>query len=169
MEDGRILTEVTAILYHLNEQGAGPALPRSGLDGTEALTWCSIFSSGVHPPFSVYIFQPRISDDEQNFPRLKQDARKRAWAMLSYVESRLSQDGTVLNQGPGLLDSYAFVFYFWGLKSELPVRELTRYTRLAQAQVKRPAVIQALVSEGLGHVPQLILQGALPTAQSENA
>src|SRR5690606_21301999 len=81
---------------------------------------------------------------------------KRGHDMLRYVDARLSSGGSVLDQGATLLDAYAFVFFLWGLRAQLPVTKLENYKRLAQAQVERPAVLRALKEEGLDQVPELI-------------
>jgi glutathione S-transferase len=39
------------------------------------------------------------------------------------------------------------VFYGWGVRAELPVKELANYTALKERMLKRPAVKKVLVSE----------------------
>jgi glutathione S-transferase len=48
-----------------------------------------------------------------------------------------------------VLDPYAFVFYVWGVRRELPVAELAHYTALKERMVKRPAVQRVLADEGI--------------------
>ena len=39
-----------------------------------------------------------------------------------------------------VVDPYAFVFYTWGARRELPVGELKNYTAFKDRMLKRPAV-----------------------------
>jgi glutathione S-transferase len=48
-----------------------------------------------------------------------------------------------------VLDPYAFVFYTWGVKRELPVAELKNYSALKERMAKRPAVQRVLADEGV--------------------
>jgi glutathione S-transferase len=48
-----------------------------------------------------------------------------------------------------VLDPYAFVFYVWGIRRELPVAELANYTALKERMAKRPAVQRVLADEGI--------------------
>jgi glutathione S-transferase len=48
-----------------------------------------------------------------------------------------------------VLDAYAFVFYTWGVKRELPMAELKNYTALKDRMLKRPAVQRVAADEGV--------------------
>ena len=48
-----------------------------------------------------------------------------------------------------VLDPYAFVFYVWGIRRELPMPELKNYTALKNRMLERPAVQRALADEGV--------------------
>jgi glutathione S-transferase len=48
-----------------------------------------------------------------------------------------------------VLDPYAFVFYTWGVKRELPVAGLKHYTALKDRMVQRPAVQRVVADEGV--------------------
>ena len=48
-----------------------------------------------------------------------------------------------------MLDAYAFVFYTWGVKRELPVAELKNYTAAVQRMAQRPAVQRVMADEGV--------------------
>jgi glutathione S-transferase len=154
---GEVLTEVGALLRYVDEQSERPTLPRSGLAGARCLEWMSLLASGVHIPFAMRINPARFVDEESCFEELRRDGRERGFEMLRYVDARLNPSGTVLQNGPTLLDGYALVFFLWGLRAKLPVGELPRYKRLAQNQMHRAAVRTALQREGLSSVPELVL------------
>jgi glutathione S-transferase len=44
-------------------------------------------------------------------------------------------------------DPYALVFYGWGVRAELPVKELAAYTAFKERMLKRPAVRKVLERE----------------------
>ena len=46
-----------------------------------------------------------------------------------------------------VLDPYAFVFYTWGVRRELPMAELKNYTAFKDRMVKRPAVGRVVEDE----------------------
>jgi glutathione S-transferase len=54
-----------------------------------------------------------------------------------------------LSDGYSVLDPYAFVFYVWGVRRELPVADLANYTAFKDRMVKRPAVQRVLADEGI--------------------
>jgi glutathione S-transferase len=48
-----------------------------------------------------------------------------------------------------VLDPYAFVFYSWGMRRELPMTELKNYTALRDRMLKRQAVQRVVADEGV--------------------
>jgi len=48
-----------------------------------------------------------------------------------------------------VLDAYAFVFYAWGIRRELPMGELRNYTGAKDRMLKRPAVQRVVADEGV--------------------
>jgi glutathione S-transferase len=46
-----------------------------------------------------------------------------------------------------VLDPYAFVFYTWGVRRELPMGELTHYTAFKDRMLARPAVQRVVEDE----------------------
>jgi glutathione S-transferase len=46
-----------------------------------------------------------------------------------------------------VLDPYAFVFYTWGVRRELPMAELKNYSALKDRMLKRPAVGRVVEDE----------------------
>ncbi len=156
LADGRVLTEVGALLHYVDDHLVVPTLPRSGWQQVRTLEWLSLFASSVHTPFAMWIRPARYTDEETAHAALKHDGLRRGWDMLEYVEKRLSDGGTVLESGFSLLDPYALVFFFWGLHAKLPVQRLARYKLLAQKLMDRPSVRQAFDKEQLQGVPELV-------------
>ncbi len=61
-----------------------------------------------------------------------------------------------LGDGYSVLDPYAFVFYTWGVRRELPMGELKNYTAYKDRMLKRPAV----AARGGGREAQGVTIGA---------
>jgi len=149
LADGTKLTEVSAVLPYLNELSEDKSLfPRDSVERAEAASWLSFLSSQVHPTFMSFYHPERLIEDEGACAAMRAAPPLRFLEMLRQVESRLSEEGRALSSGPSLVDSFALVFYLWGLKMELPLTELPRYSRLVQAQLARPAVRAAMSEEG---------------------
>jgi glutathione S-transferase len=156
LADATVLSEVAAILQYIDGQMSEPTLPSVGLARARVAEWLSLFASAVHIPFAQRYNPRRFTDDESIHEILRRDGLKRGHEMLKYVDSQLSAAGTVLASGPSLLDSYALVFFLWGMRGKLPVAELPRYKSLAKSQVERSAVRRALHEESLGYVADLV-------------
>ena len=54
-----------------------------------------------------------------------------------------------LTDSYSVLDPYAFVFYTWGVRRELPMSEMKNYTAFKDRMVKRPAVAKVLSEENV--------------------
>jgi glutathione S-transferase len=153
VEPGVILTETPALLGYLADQlPALELLPKDPLQRARANEWMSLFSSSVHISFVTHFRPARYTADEAAMAALKVDGKQRFFAMLQHVEARLPEQGYIFGERFSLVDSYAFVFYLWGRRIELPVEQLPRYTRLASAVMARPAVRRALEQEGFAHL-----------------
>ena len=48
-----------------------------------------------------------------------------------------------------VLDPYAFVFYVWGVRRQLPVAEFRNYSAFKDRMLKRPAVQRVVADEGV--------------------
>jgi glutathione S-transferase len=48
-----------------------------------------------------------------------------------------------------VLDPYAFIFYVWGVRRELPVGELRNFTAFKDRMMKRPAVQRVVADENV--------------------
>jgi glutathione S-transferase len=54
-----------------------------------------------------------------------------------------------LSDAYSVLDPYAFVFYAWGVRRELPMAELRNYSALKDRMLRRPAVQRVVADEGV--------------------
>jgi glutathione S-transferase len=54
-----------------------------------------------------------------------------------------------LSEKYSVVDPYAFVFYTWGLRRELPMGELANYTAFKDRMLARPAVQRVVADENV--------------------
>ena len=149
--DGKPLTENVAILTFL-----GGGFPQKGLWPKEtwsqamllsALGWCS---STLHPAYAHLIRASRYSDDAAAQETIKVKARESLGEYLKQVDSWLGMTPKwMMGQQYTVGDPYLFVFYRWANRNGFPVKELTHYTRHANAMLARPAVKKVMADEAI--------------------
>ncbi len=137
LEDGSVLTENTAILSYLAlrfpEKQLLPKDPGAQARCISHLAW---LSNQVHPSFTHINRPERFADDVSTHPALKETGRKNFWAK-QWVEGAQFT----------ICDPYTVVFYGWGTRIELPVKELKNYTAWKDRMMQRPAVMKVLQKE----------------------
>lgn len=148
LDDGSVLTENTAILTYLGlrfpDKGLIPADPVAAARSIAMMAW---LSNSVHPAFT-HIFRPeRFCDDENAFPAVKSAGKKNFWAALQEIDGLVAGKTWMQGEQFTACDPYALVFYGWGKRIELPVKELTHYTAWKQRMIERPAVRKVLERE----------------------
>jgi glutathione S-transferase len=150
---GVILTETPALLGYLADSAPErELLPRDALGRARANEWMSLLASAVHVAFITYYRPQRYTDDPAALAALKLDGKQRFFDLLRHVELRLPREGHALGERYSLVDAYLSVFWLWARRFELPVLELSRYSRLVSTVLPRPAIRRALEQEGFGHL-----------------
>ena len=146
LDDGSPLTENTAILPFLGKRfGLWPADP---VKEARALSFIGFGASSVHPA-NTHVRRPeRFTDDKSAFPGLQAAGRKTYHDFMKQIDGMLA-GREWLSDKYSVLDPYAFVFYVWGVKHELPMVELKNYTAHKDRMLKRPAVQRVVADEGL--------------------
>jgi glutathione S-transferase len=146
--DDEVLTENTAILTWLaRTYPQANLMPRDPLGEARCISMMAWLSNTVHPCFT-HVFRPyRFSDDESAHAGIQAAGRKSFFANLEEID-RLLQ-GKQWQQGAQFTtcDPYALVFYAWGYRAEMPVRDLKNYTAWKDRMLQRPAVRKILERE----------------------
>jgi glutathione S-transferase len=144
LDDGSVLTENTAILPFLGKRfGLWPSDP---LKEARALSTIGFFAASVHPAHAHIGRPERYTADQSAFPGIKDMGLKTFHAYLKEIDGRLAGREWLGDQY-SVLDPYAFVFYTWGIRRELPVAELKNYTAFKDRMVRRPAVQRVVADE----------------------
>ncbi len=144
LDDGQPLAENTAILPYLGKRfGLWPVDP---LTEARALSLIGFFAASVHPAHAHVSRPERYAADPTVFPALKQRGLETFHGYLKQIDGMLA-DRTWFLEKYSVIDPYAFVFYTWGIRRELPVRELKNYTAFKDRMLTRPAVRRIVEAE----------------------
>lgn len=142
------LTENTAILTYLAKTcPEANLMPKDALGEARCISMMAWLSNTVHPCFTR-VFRPyRYSEDESAHPAIKAMGRTSFFANLEEIDRLLH--GKEWQQGAQFTtcDPYALVFYAWGFRAEMPVRDLKNYTAWKDRMLQRPAVRKILERE----------------------
>lgn len=146
--DGKILTENTAILTYLAKTFPEKKLmPADAFEQARCLSTMAWFSNIVHPSYSHYMRPERFAADAAAQPSVKETGKKSFWANCQEIDSLLEGRDWIMGKEFSVADCYALVFYGWGLRAELPMKELANFTAFKERMLKRPAVKKVLESE----------------------
>lgn len=146
LDDGTPLAENTAILPYLGKRfGLWPTDP---VKEAQALSIVGFFAASVHPAHAHIGRPERYTDDKSAHPGIQAMGKKTFHDYLKQID-RMYAGREWLSDKYSVLDAYAFVFYVWGVKRELPVSELKNYTALKDRMLKRPAVQRVVADEGV--------------------
>ena len=144
--DGSPLAENTAILPFLGKRfGMWPTDP---LKEAQALSIVGFFATSVHPAHAHISRPERYTEDKAAFPGIQVMGKKTFHEYLKQIDAMYA-GREWLSDKYSVLDPYAFVFYTWGVRRELPVAELKNYTALKDRMAKRPAVQRVVADESV--------------------
>jgi glutathione S-transferase len=146
--DGAILVENTAILTYLAKKfPAAKLLPADPLAEARCISTMAWFSNTVHPSFTHINRPERFADDPAVHPNLKETGRKNFWANVQEIDSLLKGKDWMMGTQYTVCDPYALIFYGWGVRINLPMKELAAYTAFKDRMLLRPAVRKILERE----------------------
>src|SRR5438270_1290347 len=146
--DNDVITENTAILTYLARSFPDKNLmPKDLLGEVRCISTMAWLSNTVHPCFT-HIFRPeRFSADESAHAGIKEAGKQSFFANLKEIDGLLAGKQWIQGAQFTTCDPYALVFYAWGSRIELPVRELKNYTAWKDRMLQRPAVRKILERE----------------------
>jgi glutathione S-transferase len=144
LDNGEPLAENTAILPYLGKRFG--LWPTDAAAEAKALSTIGFFASSVHPAHAHVGRPERYTADTSAYPGIKDMGLKTFHGYLKQTDALL--DGREwLSDRYSVLDPYAFVFYTWGVRRELPMGELENYTAFKDRMMKRPAVQRVAADE----------------------
>src|SRR5688572_23301029 len=146
LDDGAPLTENTAILPYLGKRfGLWPTDP---VKEARALSAIGFFAATVHPANGHIGRTERYTDEKAAFPGIQAKAKQSYGEYMKQIDAMYA-GREWLSDKYSVLDPYAFIFYVWGIRRELPMPELKNYTALKNRMLERPAVQRVLADEGV--------------------
>lgn len=146
--DGKVIVENTAILTYLAKQFPQTnLLPADPLEEARCISTMAWFSNTVHPAYQRYVRSERFAEGDAAKAEVKETGRKNFWASCQEINSMLEGKDWIMGKQFTVADPYALVFYGWGVRAELPMKELAAYTAWKERMLKRPAVRKILESE----------------------
>lgn len=148
LDDGSVLTENTAILTYLArrfpEKGLLPTTPEAEARCISMMAW---LSNTVHPAFTHIVRTDRFAEDPIAAPSVKETGKKNFWLALQETDGLVAGKKWMQGEQFTTCDPYALVFYGWGARIELPVKDLKNYTAWKDRMLERPAVRKVLERE----------------------
>jgi glutathione S-transferase len=142
--NGEALSENTAILPYLGKRfGLWPSDP---IAEAKALSRIGFFAATVHVAHAHVGRPERYASDPAFYPNIQEMGRKTFHGYLKQIDGMLANRQWFFDKY-SVVDPYAFIFYVWGLRRELPVAELKNYTAFKDRMIERPAVRRVLEDE----------------------
>ena len=145
-----MLTEAPAILLHLASDNPTFA-PKGQEEMSRALEWFNWLSGTVHSVATRQIWKSEYFAPD---PAMHDAIRTKGFEHLAEahagIEEGLVEGAWVLKSGYTVLDPYLLVFFRWGNRMKVPMREkYPKWTAHAEMMLKRPAVIRAIKTEDI--------------------
>jgi len=146
LDDGTPITENTAILPFLGKRFG--LWPFDAVKEAQALSLIGFFAASVHPA-NAHVGRPeRYTEDKSAFPGLQAMGKKTFHGYMKQIDEMYAKREWLSDEYT-VLDPYAFVFYVWGVRRELPMAELKNYSAFKDRMLKRPAVQRVMADEGI--------------------
>ena len=144
LDNGQPLAENTAILPYLGKRFG--LWPKDAIAEAQALSLIGFFAASVHPAHAHISRPERYTSNTAYYPDLQEQGRKTFHGYLQQLDQRLAGRDW-LSDAYSVLDPYAFTFYTWGVRRELPMAELKNYGAFKDRMLQRPAVQRVVADE----------------------
>jgi glutathione S-transferase len=144
LDNGEPLTENTAILPYLGKRFG--LWPKDAIAEAQALSLIGFFASTVHPAHAHVARPERYTADKAAFPGIQEQGKKSFHEYLKQIDARLAGRQWLSDQY-SVVDPYAFTFYTWGVRRELPMAELKNFGAHKDRMLQRPAVKRVVEDE----------------------
>ena len=148
--DGKVLVENVAILTFLG--GGFPAKglwPEQTWDQAQALSFMAWLADTVHPAFAHIYRAERYVSDSACIEAVKAGGRTSFGDCLREIDRLLAGKRWAIGNRFSVVDAYLLVFYRWGNRNAMPVKDLPHYTALVERLLARPAVKKVMADEGI--------------------
>ena len=149
LPDGSVLVENVAIqTYVARTHPEAGLLPTDAEGEAHALSLMAFFASAVHPAFSHFWAPGRFTDEPAGEAGIRAKGLAAFHGHCREIDALLAGRDWFLDRFSAA-DCYGFVFWGWGMRAGLPMRELRAYTAHKDRMLARPAVRRVLEREGV--------------------
>jgi glutathione S-transferase len=148
--DGNVITENVGILTWI--AGGHPKArlwPEDTWHQALAVSTMAWLSNTVHPTFGHILRAARYADDAAAQESIKAKARVSYEGYLREIDGLLAGRKWSVGKHYTVVDGYLVVFYRWGNRQKMPVREMKNYSALMDRVLARPAVKKVMADEGI--------------------
>lgn len=149
-DQGTITENIAVLNYIADRFGGAGSVPRGDAYVTakcnELLGW---FASTVHISFAMIWRAGRFSDDESIHPQIQQHGRNILAGQFQEIENLAGGDWLVGDKFSAA-DSYALIFFRWGRRIGMDMRDYPRWAALNQRLLAEPSVQRVVENEELG-------------------
>ena len=148
--DDQILTENVGIMTYIGGGYADAGLwPKKTWDQAKLLSTMAWLSNTVHATYAHIARASRYADDEPSQESIKTKARGMYQGYLEEIDQLLNGHKWAIANQFTPADGYLLVFYRWGNRQKMPVRDLKNYSAHADRVMARPAVQKVMKDEGI--------------------
>jgi glutathione S-transferase len=150
VDDDKVLTQNVAILTFLGQRKPEKKLlPSDPIAAAQAISFMAFLTSTVHPTYGRFFRPSRATPDEKAHDSVKATAKEAIKGYYDDLEKKLAGQDWAVGNGYTVCDAYLHVFYRWGGRIELPMKDYKALTAHAERMRARPATGRALADEGI--------------------
>jgi len=148
--DGRVITENVGIIsYFAGGYPEAGIWPKDTFHQALAVSTMAWLSNTVHAAYGHLVRPARYADDAASQESIRTKARIMYEGYLREIDELLAGRKWAIGNGYSAVDGYLLVFYRWGNRQKMPVREMKNYSALADRVLARPAVKKVMADEGI--------------------
>jgi glutathione S-transferase len=144
LDSGDYISENTAILPYLGKRFG--LWPKDEVGEAKTMSLIGFFASSVHPAHAHVGRPERYTPETSAHAAIKETGLKTFHNYLKQIDGMLA-GREWLGDKFSVVDPYAFVFYTWGVRRELPMGELKNYTAFKDRMLKRESVGRVVADE----------------------
>lgn len=148
--DGHVMTENVGIIsYFAGGYPKAGIWPKDTWHQGVAISTMAWLSNTVHATYGHLVRPARYADDAPSQESIKAKARTMYEDYLREIDGLLAGRKWAIGNHYTAVDGYLLVFYRWGNRQKMPVREMKNYTAVMDKVLARPAVKRVMADEGI--------------------
>lgn len=146
-----IITEMPAILTYISSLAPDRKLiGQNDLERAKAAEWMAFLSGSLHGMGYGRVFRPgRFSDDEAQFPTIKQQGKQFVADCYKRIDGLLQGKSFAVGEQDTVVDFNLVIFWYWGLGNGFSMREdYPNYGELVRRMETKESVREVAKLEG---------------------